>query len=290
MVLGTLALMLMGCVSQRRADELETLYRRSQEQVIDLRAQLEEAQSRIKALQSAQTAQDPATLAKLEQAMAERDRLAKALSEAEDSLRKAGQTSVALPEDLNQALISLAQSNPNLIEYDSRLGMLRFRSDLTFPSGSAEVSTDAKGSLDKLAGILKSPSAAKYEARVVGHTDNVPINRPATKAKYPDNWYLSAARAIAVMKILQSDGVPPVRMMVAGHGEYRPEVPQGSHGAEANRRVEIYLVPFTYNGPTGSAAASPAKQASPASAAPSSTQTGEIEEGPAPTAEPSQFK
>lgn len=283
MVLCVLAIAMLGCVSQRRADELETLYRRSQEQVIDLRAQLEEAQARIKALQSTPAAMDPEMLAKLEAAMAERDALAKALAQAEDSLRNAGRASIALPEDLNQALIDLAQSNPNLIEYDAQRGMLRFRSDLTFPSGSTEVTGDARNSLGKLADILKSSSASNYETRVVGHTDNVPVSKPATKAKHPDNWYLSVHRSIAVMEILRSAGVPPVRLSVVGQGEYRPVVnTTGKTGAEANRRVEIYLVPNTYSGPTGTATQLPART-------PAAGQSS-IGEAPAPTESPAQFK
>ena len=39
-------------------------------------------------------------------------------------------------------------------------------------------------------------------------------------------------------------------MSVAGYGEYRPVVPNTAGGAEANRRVELYLVAM----PSGSAA------------------------------------
>jgi len=271
MMVGLLSAMMLGCVSQRRADDLETLYRRSQEQVIDLRAQLEEAQARIRALQGSARTQDPELLARLEQALADRERLAQALAQAEESLRSAGRGAIALPEDLNQALVQLAESNPNLIEFDQRLGMLRFRSDLTFASGSVAVSSDAKASLAKLADILKSNSAASYEARIVGHTDNVPVSRAETKARHPDNWYLSVHRAIAVMQELRTAGVQPVRMAVVGHGEFRPVVSTtGTRGAEANRRVEIYLVPSTYTGPTGVAApeARPAARPSTPAAAP----------------------
>jgi chemotaxis protein MotB len=285
MMAGVLSATMLGCVSQQRADQLETLYRRSQEQVIDLRAQLEEAQARIRALQGSSRTQDPELLARLEQALADRDRLTQALAQAEESLRNAGRGAIALPEDLNQALVQLAESNPNLIEFDQRLGVLRFRSDLTFPLGSVEVNSSAKDSLLKLAEILKSSSASSYEARIVGHTDQVPVTRAETKARHPDNWYLSVHRAIAVMQVLRTGGVPPVRMVVAGNGEFRPVVTAASgKAAEANRRVEIFLVPSTYTGPTGVAApeqrqAAPARQQQPAAPA-----------RPAPTDAPEEFK
>src|SRR5262249_1394324 len=68
------------------------------------------------------------------------------------------------------------------------------------------------------------------------------------------NWHLSAGRAIAVEGVLEKAGVQPVRMGVAGHSEYRPVVSNPAKGgAEANRRVEIYLVPNSYNGPGAAA-------------------------------------
>jgi len=48
-----------------------------------------------------------------------------------------------------------------------------------------------------------------------------------------------------VKDVLQNAGVSPTRMSVAGYGEYRPIVPNGPGGAEANRRVEIFLVERT---------------------------------------------
>ena len=72
-----------GCVSQKQADDLQTLYRRSQEQVIDLKAQLDECNRRVTAMSSvpkpqpqpAQVVQDPNLLAKLQSLQSERARL-----------------------------------------------------------------------------------------------------------------------------------------------------------------------------------------------------------------------
>jgi chemotaxis protein MotB len=127
--------------------------------------------------------------------------------------------------------------------YESQQGMVKFRSDLTFDLGSAEVKDEARASLKKLAGIIDSPMAGEYTACIVGHTDNVPISKPSTKAQHPTNWHLSVHRAIAVMEELQKAGVPSARMGVAGYGEYRPVAGnQARSGNAANRRVEIYIV------------------------------------------------
>jgi chemotaxis protein MotB len=150
-----------------------------------------------------------------------------------------------LPENLSRDLEALAAQHPDMLSFDAKKGMLRFASDFTFPSGSADLTSSASSSLSKLATILNSPTASKFETRIVGHTDNVPISQPGTRAKHPTNWHLSAHRSISVASSLMSSGVSPTRVTVAGCGEYRPVVnnpPKG--GAAQNRRVEIFLLPM----------------------------------------------
>ncbi len=261
--LTLLALGTVGCVSQQHADNLQTLYRRSQEQVIELQSQLEEKQAQIDALAARSGPKEAQLAEQLAKATTERDRLAKALAEAEKGLRSV-RTGPILSPELDAALGNLAASDPNLISYDPTQGMVKLRSDLTFALGSAEVNPQAKASLARFAEILNSPMAADYTACIVGHTDNVPISKPATRAQHPTNWHLSVHRAIAVMDELQKAGVPAVRMGVAGYGEYRPITANADRsGNPANRRVEIYLVKNT------SAAA--AAQTAPPSASSAST-------------------
>jgi chemotaxis protein MotB len=139
----------------------------------------------------------------------------------------------------------LAAQYPNLLTFDPERGMLRFASDFTFALGSADLSASAQTSLAQLATILNTGTAANFEVRIVGHTDNVPISNPSTRAKHPTNWHLSAHRSISVGSALISDGIAPTRVQVAGCGEYRPIVSNPAKGgAAANRRVEIFLVPM----------------------------------------------
>lgn len=243
-----------GCVSQKQADDLQTLYRRSQEQVIDLKAQLDECNRRVTAMSSvpkpqpqpAQVVQDPNLLAKLQSLQSERARLNQALAEAQQALIAASNLQI-LPVEMDNDLQQLAQSNGAMMQYDKKLGMIKFASDLTFASGSADVSASAKSSLTQLATVMSKQVAQKYELRVVGHTDNVRIGKPATRAAHPTNWHLSVHRAIAVKDVLSAAGVDNVRLQVAGNGEYRPVVPNAPRrGNAANRRVEIYIVPLNY--------------------------------------------
>ena len=150
-----------------------------------------------------------------------------------------------LPPVLDKALRDFAAANPELVEYLPRYGMVKLKSDLTFGLGSDEVQPDAQAALAKFVEIINSPAAAKFHVYVAGHTDDVPIKRPATRERHPDNWYLSVHRAVAVQQILASAGMDEHRIGAMGFGEYHPIAPNkpGKKGNEANRRVEIWIVP-----------------------------------------------
>ncbi len=247
-----------GCVSQSQYDSLRTAYLREKEQNVDMQARLEEALARANALRSAQTGPDADLEGRLAQALQDKARLDAALAEMEQRLRAAGMdTQIALPAELDRALRQLAEQHPGLMTYDARRGMVKLSSDLTFDLGSAQVKPSVRGALAQLAQVIAGQSGSQFEAWVVGHTDNVPIRRADTLAKHPTNWHLSAHRAISVMDVIRSSGVSANRFMVGGYGEYRPVVPNGARGAEANRRVEIFLVASTAGAAAVDSAQSP---------------------------------
>lgn len=231
-----------GCVSQSAHDKLLTAYRRGQEQLVELKTRLDEAQARINALLEAPPKPDPELLGRLATATAERDRLAKVLDDAEARLRELSQQKPILPPALDDALEQLTKSHADLMSYDPARGMVKLKSDLTFALGSAVVSENGATTIRDFAKILNTPVALPYDTRIVGHTDTVPIGRAETRRLHPTNWHLSVHRSIAVKDAIEEAGVKPRRIMVAGRGEHHPVVPNGPKGAEANRRVEIFLV------------------------------------------------
>lgn len=113
---------------------------------------------------------------------------------------------------------------------------VRLAEKVLFPSGSATLNRDGKGTLGKVADAFKD--LKDRIVRVEGHTDDVPIR----SAAFPSNWELSAARAIAVVRFLQSAGVDPSRLAAAGYGEFQPIAPNdAAEGRAQNRRIEISL-------------------------------------------------
>ena len=126
---------------------------------------------------------------------------------------------------------------------------VRMAEKVLFPSGSATVSRAGKDTLAKIADAFKGVKGRMI--RVEGHTDNVPIRT----ARFPSNWELSSARAIAVVRILQADGVDPAVLGAAGYAEYQPIAPNDSAGGRAqNRRIEVSLAAPLSQLPTAPAA------------------------------------
>jgi chemotaxis protein MotB len=163
----------------------------------------------------------------------------------EDAMRNVGTGAVTLGPELTNALETFAQQNPGLVDFDSARGMVKFRSDLTFATGSAEVTEQAKTAIGRFAQILNSPTASGYELMVAGHTDNKPVNNPDTiRRGHLDNWYLSSHRAIAVGKVMQGQGVSTHRIAVVGYADQRPIADNNSDaGRQQNRRVEVLILP-----------------------------------------------
>jgi chemotaxis protein MotB len=112
---------------------------------------------------------------------------------------------------------------------------------ILFDSGKAIVKKEGVEALKKVAEVLKTTT--EQEIVVAGYTDNVPISGKLSSV-YPSNWELSAARAIAVVKILEGAGVDQTLLGAMGYGEFRPVADNSTpEGRAQNRRMEIVLMP-----------------------------------------------
>ena len=116
--------------------------------------------------------------------------------------------------------------------------VLKLPSGILFPSGSAKLSEAGVAALAQVATALDAFKARRFV--IAGHTDNKPIK---TKT-FPNNWYLSTARAVSVLEFLIDAGFPPANVAAAGYGEFDPIAPNDTDAnRELNRRIEIILVP-----------------------------------------------
>ena len=119
-----------------------------------------------------------------------------------------------------------------------------FQSEIFFGSGGSELEGAGKEELDKLAAALVDlertiPPEIQWVARIDGHTDKRPLSGAG---QYKDNWELSAARAIAVVRYLNAKGVSPQRLVAAGFGEFAPlDFGDAPEALARNRRLELKL-------------------------------------------------
>jgi chemotaxis protein MotB len=148
-----------------------------------------------------------------------------------------------LPVELSTMLEDFA-AKEEMVTYDASRGIVKFKSDLLFERGSDRVAPTAAEAVKSLCDILNSQQAQQFDIIIAGHTDDIPIGKPATREKHPTNWHLSAHRGISVLDVMARNNIAPERMSVRGFGEYRPIVPNmpNKKGNPQNRRVEIYIV------------------------------------------------
>src|SRR5689334_4119483 len=181
-------------------------------------------------------------------------RLNAALEAADTKAKEQNAQIIDLGQKLNRALASKVEE---LARYRSEFfGKLRealagqrdvqvvgdrfvFQSEVLFPSGSAQLQPSGEKQLAAVAQRLieissKIPKDIPWVLQVDGHTDNKPINTAA----FPSNWELSAARAIAVVKFLNAQGIPNDHLVAAGYGEFQP---LSMMDTARNRRIELKL-------------------------------------------------
>ena len=110
---------------------------------------------------------------------------------------------------------------------------------LLFKSGSAAIETKGTEAIRVLADVLNKNN--DIDILVEGHTDNIPIKT----AVYHDNWDLSAARAISIVRVLTDEyQISPLRLTASGKGEFSPRASNSTpEGRASNRRTEIILSP-----------------------------------------------
>lgn len=118
-----------------------------------------------------------------------------------------------------------------------------FSSEVLFAPGEADLSAAGRREIANVAGILRDvideiPSGIDWVLQVDGHTDDVPV-RPG--AAFADNWELSQARALSVVRYMVNTlGLPPAQLSANGFGEYQPVNPADTAEARAqNRRIEL---------------------------------------------------
>jgi len=120
-----------------------------------------------------------------------------------------------------------------------------FSSEVLFDRGSADIGLEGKLQLDTISNVLKDisqkiPEDINWVLRVDGHTDKTPVSQNSI---FKDNWELSQARSLSVVKYMISNHeIDPKRMSAAGFGEHQPiSFSDSKEDLAKNRRIEFKL-------------------------------------------------
>lgn len=116
--------------------------------------------------------------------------------------------------------------------------VISFYDGMLFPSGSSFLQPDTIPLLEVVGNEIAN--FPELHITIEGHTDNVPIGT----APYPNNWWLSNARANRVLDFFYTGpfNIEPHRLLAVGRGEYSPIADNYTEaGRSLNRRVEIRL-------------------------------------------------
>jgi len=150
------------------------------------------------------------------------------LDKLQNASRATEELLVALREQIDQGLVDVEQRENTVFITVGAGG--------AFPSGEADLTSEAQRILDRVSLAAMSPEGI---ITVTGHTDNVPIST----AKFRDNWDLAAARAASVVQAIQQTGlVSAERLTAVSRGETSPiETNTTSEGRSKNRRIEIEI-------------------------------------------------
>jgi type VI secretion system protein ImpK len=133
-----------------------------------------------------------------------------------------------LEPEIKQGLVTVLE--------DAQTITVRIRNTGMFGSGSADVADGFKPTLLRIGEALNDEPGA---VQVTGHSDNVPIK----SLRFPSNYELSKARAVAVLKILAQKTADPARLTAEGKADSQPIASNATpDGREQNRRTEVVLI------------------------------------------------
>ena len=256
LAIGIVGLSLTSCVSKKQFDALNLNYKQCIEDAGDRMRQIQDLKgenSSLKGQNDLLVGQNNALKSSLDACLANAgkgstniDKLVGEIN-ASNAYIKQLISGKSRNDSLNMALSNkLKRSLDNVADQDVDVKVLKgvvlisLSDKMLYQVGKYEIQPAAADVLAKVTKVINDYDT--YSVLIEGNTDNTPLN----SANAPkDNWDLSALRATAVAKVLQTQfGVNPNRITAGGRSEYNPKTTNASvSGRGENRRTEIIIMP-----------------------------------------------
>ncbi|MDB4655496.1 OmpA family protein [Flavobacteriales bacterium] len=224
----------------RTKDELES----TKNQVANLTSDLDKSQKAYNQLKLASGAKVAGLSTDLAAKQAELDAKEELLKNREERLKmleeiikKQDDLMNALSDRVKKALMGFDADELSVEMRDGKV-YVSMSDKLLFKSASASVEPKGVEALEKIAEVMIKNT--DINLAIEGHTDSLAISTN----RFKDNWDLSVARSVSVVRLLTDNGLDPQRVTAAGKGEYTPIGDNKTkEGRAKNRRTEIVLTP-----------------------------------------------
>jgi chemotaxis protein MotB len=244
LVLLTVALLAMSCVKKSTHQKALDENKRLKAELSDTQKKLADTETslsaKIKELEAQLGILDETTKTKeaeLGKARTEKEATLAELAELRRQ-KEAAEKRIAAYKALQDKFRALVDTGKLQVVFRNGQMTLKLPSGILFPSGSDKLSKDGETAIADVVKILMEFKERRFI--IAGHTDTQPIK----SSQFPNNWYLSTARANSVVQFMIKQGFPAKSLSAAGYGEFDPVAPNDTDkNRELNRRIEIILVP-----------------------------------------------
>ncbi len=218
-------------LNKREADllALEMSVKAKEDNLARLQAQYDQQSGTVSSLEGDLAAREQ-SVKQLEMQVVAREARVKEL---EAAIAARDQKLNSLRERVKSAFVGMNADDLNVERRNGRV-YISLSQELLFKTGSSYLDASGRNALVKLAEVLKrNPDMT---ITVEGHTDS--------DGDAEANWKLSTDRSLAIIKVLEGNGVDPKKLISSGRGEYYPIATNESAAGKAlNRRTEIILTP-----------------------------------------------
>jgi len=266
----SISMLFVSCVSKKQYTALESRFNDSQQELVNLKANLQKCllaktgsstrvtaldeqiamlKQQIKSLESQnksslQQVENLTVLTKgasdnIKTVIAQLSEKDKYINGIRDAMTRKDSINLAVAFHLKRELAAGIQDQDIQIDVEKTVVYISLSDKLMFSSGGSTVSPKAKEILGKVATVIQN--RPDMQVMVEGHTDNVGINTACIK----DNWDLSSKRATAVVRVLQDVyHIESSRLVAAARSEFVPlESNDTTEGRSRNRRTKIIILP-----------------------------------------------
>lgn len=222
-----------SCVSKKKFDDLQSQKDALSAQLGETEAKVAQLENQNSELQKTLESEKERLNGEIASLRSDMDATKSQMAQVQEKLNMTESELTALQKEINGMFDSYSDSGLKLEARDGRLFVIS--EQVKYRSGSSRLTRDERKALDGMAEKLKANSDIRI--LVEGHTDNVPFKADIAM----DNWDLSAARAMNIVRYLVKQGVSPAQVAAVARGDSHPAASNDTADGKAQNRRSVVL-------------------------------------------------